>query len=78
MQGVAAKVVKKSWLMTMEIFERFYRVDKSRSGNSGGIGLGLAICQEIIHSHRGNIDVASAIGEGTTFTMRLPLRPWIS
>ena len=56
------------------VFERFYRVDEARTRNSGGIGLGLAICQEIAHSHGGMIDVASAVGEGTTFTVRLPLR----
>ena len=57
------------------VFERFYRVDTARTANSGGIGLGLAICQEIVHSHGGIIDVASVVGEGTTFTVRLPLRP---
>ena len=56
------------------VFERFYRVDKARTGNSGGIGLGLAICQEIVLSHGGMIDVASVAGNGTTFTVRLPLR----
>jgi two-component system, OmpR family, sensor kinase len=57
------------------IFERFYRADKARNGVSGGVGLGLAICQDIVLSHGGIIDVTSVIGEGTTFTMRLPLRP---
>jgi signal transduction histidine kinase len=56
------------------IFERFYRVDQVRTANSGGIGLGLAICREIIRSHGGIIDVASMVGEGTTFTVQLPLR----
>ena len=56
------------------VFERFYRADKARTGNSGGIGLGLAICQEIIRNHGGTIDAASAVGAGTTFTVRLPLR----
>jgi heavy metal sensor kinase len=56
------------------VFERFYRVDEARTGNSGGIGLGLAICREIVHGHGGSIDVASVVGEGTTFTVRLPLR----
>ena len=57
-----------------KIFERFYRVDQARTGSSGGVGLGLAICQEIVGSHGGTIDVASVVGEGTTFTVRLPLR----
>ena len=58
-----------------KIFERFYRVDQARTGSSGGVGLGLAICQEIVHSHGGAINVASVVGEGTTFTVRLPLWP---
>ncbi|MCX7424544.1 MAG: HAMP domain-containing sensor histidine kinase [Planctomycetia bacterium] len=57
------------------VFERFYRVDRARTGNSGSIGLGLAICREIVLSHGGIIDVASVLGEGTTFTVRLPLPP---
>jgi signal transduction histidine kinase len=58
------------------IFERFYRSDKTRTGNgAAGAGLGLAICREIVHGHGGTIDVASAAGEGTTFTVRLPLWP---
>jgi two-component system, OmpR family, sensor kinase len=54
------------------IFERFYRGDKARTSN-GGIGLGLAICQEIIRSHGGRIDVTSLSGDGTTFIVWLPL-----
>jgi two-component system, OmpR family, sensor kinase len=57
-----------------KIFERFFRVDKARTGNSGGIGLGLAICREIIRAHGGTIDVISTFGESTTFTVRLPGR----
>jgi two-component system phosphate regulon sensor histidine kinase PhoR len=56
------------------IFERFYRVDRARTGNSG-IGLGLAICREIVRAHGGIIDVTSVVGKGATFTVRLPLRP---
>jgi two-component system phosphate regulon sensor histidine kinase PhoR len=54
------------------LFERFYRVDKSRSRHDGGTGLGLAIVKHIIESHGQTINVRSAIGEGTTFSFTLP------
>lgn len=56
------------------IFERFYRVDKSHSREIGGTGLGLAITRSAVLMHRGAIKVYSKEGEGTTFTVRIPLR----
>lgn len=55
------------------IFERFYRVDKSHSREIGGTGLGLAITRSAILMHRGAVKVDSVEGEGTTFTVRIPL-----
>lgn len=55
------------------IYERFYRVDKSRSREIGGTGLGLAITRSAILMHRGSIKVDSIEGEGTTFTVKIPL-----
>lgn len=55
------------------IFERFYRVDKSHSREIGGTGLGLAIARSAVVMHRGAIKAYSQVGEGTTFTIRIPL-----
>lgn len=54
------------------IFERFYRVDPSRSREQGGTGLGLAIVKHIVQMHGGEISVQSAPGKGSTFTVALP------
>ncbi len=58
---------------TEHIFERFYRVDKSHSREIGGTGLGLSIARSAAVMHRGAIKVFSQPGEGTTFTVRIPL-----
>ena len=54
------------------IFERFYRVDKSRSKNTGGIGIGLSIVKSIVDAHNGEIFVESKLNEGTEFLIKLP------
>jgi signal transduction histidine kinase len=55
------------------VFERFYRVDKARSRESGGIGLGLAIGKWIAQTHRGDISVQSEPHKGSTFQIKLPI-----
>ncbi len=54
------------------IFERFYRVDADRSRASGGTGLGLSIVKHVAHAHGGEVTVWSKLGQGSTFTLRLP------
>jgi len=54
------------------VFDRFYRADEARARHSGGAGLGLAIAKGFVTAHGGSISVASTLGRGTTFTVRLP------
>jgi two-component system phosphate regulon sensor histidine kinase PhoR len=55
------------------IFERFYRVDRSRSREQGGPGLGLSIVRHIALIHHGSVEVESHAGEGSAFTLRIPV-----
>lgn len=55
------------------LFNRFYRTDEARTRNQGGMGLGLAIAREFVVAHEGTIQVESCVGQGTTFTVQLPL-----
>ncbi len=55
------------------IFERFYRVDQARSRETGGTGLGLSIVRHVAASHEGDVMVESRVGEGSVFTLRLPM-----
>lgn len=56
------------------LFDRFYRVDKSRSSETGGAGLGLSIARRIVELHHGTLEAESVEGQGSTFRIRLPLR----
>jgi len=64
-QGIPADALQR-------IFDRFYRVEKSRSRDTGGSGLGLAIVKELVHLHQGQIGVESDVGKGTCITVRFP------
>ena len=55
--------------------ERFYRVDVGHSRAEGGTGLGLALVKHIVNRHRGRLTIESTLGQGATFTVRLPLSP---
>ena len=57
-----------------KIFKRFYCVDNSRSRETGGVGLGLSIAEWIAHAHQGRIEVESALNQGSTFTVYLPVK----
>jgi signal transduction histidine kinase len=57
-----------------KIFKRFYRMDKSRSRDTGGVGLGLSIAEWIVNAHRGRIEVDSELNKGSVFTVYLPVQ----
>lgn len=59
-------------------FERFYRATNVQSAHIGGMGIGLSVVREVMALHEGEVTVESVEGEGTTFTMRIPLTPAIT
>ncbi|MFD4669425.1 sensor histidine kinase [Lentzea sp. NPDC058450] len=77
-QSAVVEVADNGWGIAAghlpHVFDRFWRADNARGRETGGRGLGLAIAREIITAHRGRISVASTLGVGTTFTVRLPLQ----
>ena len=69
--GIAPEKLRK-------IFDPFFSTKQADSQGQGGTGLGLALCREIIEAHKGRIRVESAVGKGTTFTLKLPLAGSVS
>jgi signal transduction histidine kinase len=57
------------------VFERFYRTDESRSRRTGGVGLGLSICREVVTLFGGTVRIVASSPEGSTFEVRLPGAP---
>jgi two-component system phosphate regulon sensor histidine kinase PhoR len=56
--------------------ERFYRVDRSRSRESGGTGLGLAIVKHVMQRHGGSLSISSELGQGSSFKLQFPAGRW--
>ena len=56
------------------VFDRFYRVDKARSRRLGGAGLGLSLVKDVVEAYGGHVEVQSEVGQGSRFTLRLPVR----
>lgn len=75
-EGIRLEVEDRGWGIPLReqerIFERFYRVDRSRSRNRGGTGLGLSIVRHVALIHGGRVSVVSTPGEGSTFTIHVP------
>jgi signal transduction histidine kinase len=67
-EGIAASALP-------HLFDRFYRADPARNHHRGGAGLGLAIVKWIVEAHGGSVGVTSQLGQGSTFTIKLPLQP---
>jgi signal transduction histidine kinase len=59
--------------LVRHIFARFWRGDPSRSPETGGTGIGLAIVRQLVRAHDGRVDVESVVGEGSTFRVTLPV-----
>ena len=65
-QGIPQEEIEK-------ITQPFYMVDKSRARKAGGVGLGLALCQEIVTVHSGTMEIQSVLGQGTLITLTFPI-----
>ena len=73
MEGVSSPTTDRPFGDIERIFERFYRVDRARSRDTGGTGLGLSIVRHIMSNHGGQVNVTSQEGEGSTFSLILPV-----
>jgi signal transduction histidine kinase len=71
--GVSDNGIGMSHRVTKKIFRRFYQADRSLSRQTEGCGLGLSIAKFITDAHKGSISVESKLGQGSTFTVRLPV-----